>query len=268
MKLRIQKTRQVTTPSRSHEYDAGLDFYIPNDLPWDTYTVWPKNQLLIPSGIKADIPEGFALFCFEKSSMATKGLIVGARVVDAEYQGEIHIHIINVGKEQIALKPGMKLAQFVLIPIVKTDIIEVVDRPLYDEVTSRATGGFGSTGNGLPARTDYKWDIEKALEEQKEMPKQYVGADFERNEVTILNNLTDEEKKILDQINSNKGVHNFVDLKTSLSGKVSPPLNNEEKEKLVKAFKEHSYRVQYGGKKYGKTSKSKKPSKGQDEENE
>lgn len=167
MKLRIQKTRQVKTPTRSHQYDAGLDFYIPDDMPWATYTIWPGTQLLIPTGIKADIPEGFALFCFERSSMATKGLICGARVCDAEYQGEIHMHVMNPTKNEVSIKPGQKLAQFILMPVMNTEVIVITDRPLYDEVTDRGEGGFGSTGSGLPHRIDYKWEIGKAIEEQK-----------------------------------------------------------------------------------------------------
>lgn len=167
MRLRIQKTRQVKTPTRSHEYDAGLDFYIPDDMPWDTFTIWPKNHLLIPTGIKVDIPDGFALFCFERSSVAKKGLICGARVCDAGYQGEIHMQVINIGKDPIAIKPGEKLCQFILMPVVRTEVVLVSDRPLFDERTGRGEGGFGSTGTGLPKKAEYQWDIQKALEENK-----------------------------------------------------------------------------------------------------
>jgi len=157
MKLRIAKLRDVTTPTRSHEYDAGLDFYIPNDIGWDTKTITPGSQILLPTGIKADIPEGFGLFCFERSSMASKGLIIGARVVDAEYQGEIHMHCINVGKEDVHLKPGLKLCQFVLSPVVHTKVVVVELDQLYNEITERADGKFGSTGTGLAPRKDYKF---------------------------------------------------------------------------------------------------------------
>jgi dUTP pyrophosphatase len=180
MKLRIQKTREVKTPTRSHPYDAGLDFYIPSDIGWDTFAVQPNVSIVIPTGIKADIPEGFAFMCFERSSMAKDGLIIGARVVDAEYQGEIHMHVMNVGNKAIYLKPGQKLCQFVLMPIMATEVVEIVNRPLYDEVTDRGEGKFGSTGTGLPPRTNYKWDMEQAIDNQKgKMPDQFPTLDEE-----------------------------------------------------------------------------------------
>jgi len=170
MRLRIQKTRQVKTPTRSHEYDAGLDFYIPDDMPWDTFTVWPRNSILIATGIKVDIPDGFALFCFERSSVAKKGLICGARVCDAGYQGEIHMQVINVGKDAVIIKPGEKLAQFILLPVVRTEVVVVSDRPLFDERSERGEGGFGSTGTGLPKKAEYQWQVEAAIKEIKDEP--------------------------------------------------------------------------------------------------
>lgn len=157
MKLRIAKLRQVKTPVRSHQFDAGLDFFIPDDIGFDTKTLRPGEQILIPTGIKADIPEGFAFMCFERSSMASKGLIIGARVIDAEYQGEMHMHCINVGKEDVHLKPGLKLCQFVLMPVAYTLVVEVQLDQLYNEVTERSDGKFGSTGTGLQPRLNYKF---------------------------------------------------------------------------------------------------------------
>ena len=55
-----------------------------------------EEALRIKSGIKVNVPQGYALIAFNKSGISTKlGLIVGACVIDSGYQGELSIHIIN-----------------------------------------------------------------------------------------------------------------------------------------------------------------------------
>jgi dUTP pyrophosphatase len=83
-----------------------------------------------------------------KSGVATKKrLQVGACVVDCDYQGEIHIHVFNSGKEMVEIKPGDKLVQFVLTPIIKAKLIECeTEEQVFPTQTERGAGGFGSTG--------------------------------------------------------------------------------------------------------------------------
>lgn len=145
--MKILKIRDVKTPVRANNNDAGIDFFIPNDFGFKI--LMPNESILIPSGIKASIPQGHALIAFNKSGIATKkNLVVGACVIDESYQGEIHIHVINVGKEPQQLNSGEKIVQFVCLPINYTNIEEVEDETeLYNGVvTSRGQGGFGSTG--------------------------------------------------------------------------------------------------------------------------
>ena len=75
-----------------------------------------------------------------------KGLMVGAAVVDSDYQGEIHLHLVNTSDKNVTIEPGEKLTQFLLIPV-DHSMIEVVDQnKLFVTETSRGAGGFGSTG--------------------------------------------------------------------------------------------------------------------------
>lgn len=145
--MRIAKVRDVKTPSRGTEASAGLDFYIPNDMVWDGKTLRPGESVLIPSGIKAQVPKNHALIAFNKSGIATKkGLQVGACVVDEDYQGEIHIHLTNVSGSETRIAQGDKIVQFLLVPICY-DAPELVNPDdLFDDVSNRGTGGFGSTG--------------------------------------------------------------------------------------------------------------------------
>ena len=145
VKIRMARVRDVQLPTRGTPGSAGLDFYIPEDF---RYTwVLPHERILIPSGIKADIPEGYALIANNKSGVANKlGLIFGSSVVDSDYQGEIHLSLINTTDQEIRLGPGQKIVQFLLTPIPQTEVVEVPEKDLFQEGTIRGEGGFGSTG--------------------------------------------------------------------------------------------------------------------------
>lgn len=137
--------RKVIPPSRAHSLDAGIDFYVPSDF---TITkVAPQNSIKIPSGIKVDIPQGYALIAFNKSGVCTTlGLVAGACVIDSGYQGEIHIHLINASRKDVFITPDMKIIQFILIPVSDVMTEECDLEELYDKQSERSSGGFGSTG--------------------------------------------------------------------------------------------------------------------------
>lgn len=163
--MKIFKVRDVKTPTRGTDLSAGIDFYVPND--FNMFWLYPGEDLLIPSGIKAKFDEDLVLIAAEKSGVTTSSsaaaragrkpkegahsspTVLGAKIVDADYQGEIHIHIINVGTNRVCIKPGDKIAQFILVPVIYDYIEEVTsEKQLYSgEVTQRGAGGFGSTGN-------------------------------------------------------------------------------------------------------------------------
>ena len=140
--MKIQKVRDVKTPTRGTSKSAGLDFYIPND--YHTVELYPQTSENVPSGIKVEIPEGYSLIAFNKSGLALQGLQVGAVVVDEDYQGELHLHVTNIGFRSVMLEPGMKLVQFLLLPVLYEQV-ELVEYFLKKE-SERKEGGFGSTG--------------------------------------------------------------------------------------------------------------------------
>jgi len=144
--MKFLKIREVKTPSRGTSQSAGIDFYIPND--FQEYSLEPLKSILIPSGLKANIPENHVFIAYNKSGVATKkNLTVGACVVDEDYQGEIHIHLTNVGTAPVTLSPGDKIIQFLLMPIIYTsvDMVDNEEALWEGQVTERGTGGFGST---------------------------------------------------------------------------------------------------------------------------
>ena len=144
--LRISKIKDVKTPERTG-HNAGFDFFVPEDE--YVRTLEPHESVLIPSGIKVRLPEGHALIAFNKSGIASKHkLQIGACVIDENYMGEVHLNLINVGNNIVHIKPGMKLAQFILLPVNYAKIEVLPENELYQNFyeDERGENGFGSTG--------------------------------------------------------------------------------------------------------------------------
>jgi len=152
MYLRIYKTRDVKTPTRSHIHDGGIDFYVPNDIEKDSLVIEPNKSLLLDSGIKTEIPPGFVGIFFNKSKIVSqKRLVIGSCVVDAFYSGNIKIDLHNIGKDIAFLEPGQKIIQMLIMPVVHCAIEEIKnENDLYKDFVEkeyRKEGGFGSTGD-------------------------------------------------------------------------------------------------------------------------
>jgi dUTP pyrophosphatase len=142
--MKFSKVREVRTPNRGTPQSAGLDFYVPTG--FDQY-VRPGGKILIPTGIKVNIPKGTMFQVCNKSGIsAKKGLLVGACIVDSDYQGEMHLNLWNVSNVAVNIASGTKLAQMILVPILFPTMEEVKEEDLFNEETQRGTGGFGSTG--------------------------------------------------------------------------------------------------------------------------
>lgn len=143
--MKIVKTKDVKTPERGTPLSAGLDFFVPNDFKARWLT--SGDSVNIASGIYAKIPDGHALIALNKSGIAlTKNLQVGACVIDEDYQGEIHLHVTNIGFQPSLISPGEKLVQFLLVPV-RYEGVEVIKHlnDLYPEESQRKDGNFGHT---------------------------------------------------------------------------------------------------------------------------
>lgn len=142
--MKISRIKDVKLPIRGTSKSAGLDFFVPND--FEAITLATGESIKIGSGIKVEIPENHVLIAFNKSGIALSGLSVGACVIDEDYEHEISLHVFNRSNNNVTIKPGQKLVQFLLQPIVYEEVIEVNEDELYINSTSERTGGFGSTG--------------------------------------------------------------------------------------------------------------------------
>ena len=143
----FHKTRDVKSPERSGK-NAGYDFFIPND--WHKlWTVKPGESVNIPSGIKVSLPNNTCFIAFNKSGIAAKySLQVGASVVDENYAGEIHLNLINIGDQEVELKAGQKILQFVLFNQEYHELREIKSEAPWElkRYKERGDKGFGSTG--------------------------------------------------------------------------------------------------------------------------
>ncbi len=108
--------------------------------------IYPGTARSITTGLKAEIPEGYALMLYGRSGMAIKAGISLANcvgVVDSDYRGEIVILLRNNSEDIYSIQIGDRIAQGMLIKVPSVRILQV------DEIseTARGEGGFGSTGS-------------------------------------------------------------------------------------------------------------------------
>lgn len=143
--LKISKIRNVKTPCYSSEDAVGLDFFVPDDI--EKIIIYPGKSVIIPSGIKVRLPKNIAMLGINKSSIGSKGLILGACLIDPDYQGEILINLINVSNEIKEIISGQKICQFIFFRYNKANIEIVEENVLFEKRTKRGEGGFGSTGD-------------------------------------------------------------------------------------------------------------------------
>ena len=145
--LKFTKIANVKSPKRANPTDAGIDFFIPDDF-METW-IQPNGSILIHGGLKVKVPKGYALIFFNKSGVATKkDLVLGACVVDQDYQGELMYNLHNIGNHEQVLKPGDKIVQGVLLSMayMETEEIPTVEELYNGSTSTRGEGGFGSTG--------------------------------------------------------------------------------------------------------------------------
>jgi dUTP pyrophosphatase len=91
------------------------------------------------------IPPGYEAQVRPRSGLASKHgitLINSPGTIDSDYRGEVHVPLINHGKQPFTIEPNMRIAQMLILPVPQVQMTEVEE---LDE-TARGTGGFGHTG--------------------------------------------------------------------------------------------------------------------------
>ncbi len=105
----------------------------------------PKSSCLVPTGLSIAFSEEYEIQIRPRSGLAAKNNISVLNTpgtIDSDYRGEIKIILFNHGKEEFTVNSNDRIAQMILMPVLKAEFEEVENLP----TTLRGSGGFGSTG--------------------------------------------------------------------------------------------------------------------------
>ena len=130
-----------STPSYQTEEAAGLDLSSADQ----ERCIPPGGRALIGTGIAVEIPSGYEGQIRPRSGLAWRhgiGIINSPGTIDSDYRGEIAVILVNHSDAPYTVRPGDRIAQLVIAPVVRASV-QIVGS-LTD--TSRGSGGFGSTG--------------------------------------------------------------------------------------------------------------------------
>lgn len=134
---------ELPLPRYQTEQSAGMDLHA--DLGGEAWTLAPLERRAVPTGLALELPPGFEGQVRPRSGLALKhGLTVlnAPGTVDADYRGEVQVLLVNLGSEPVTLKHGDRVAQLVVSPVTRAQLVEA--QGLGE--TARGAGGFGSTG--------------------------------------------------------------------------------------------------------------------------
>ena len=110
-----------------------------------TIRLLPNTSCVVPTGLSVAFPPEYEIQIRPRSGLAAKNNITILNTpgtIDSDYRGEIKVILFNLGKDEFIIKNKDRIAQMILMPIVKMDLEETDNLP----DTLRGKGGFGSTG--------------------------------------------------------------------------------------------------------------------------
>ena len=143
VKVLIKKTsKEVITPKYKTDGSSGVDLSAFLD---KEVVIKPNSSELIPTGLQIAIPEELEIQIRPRSGLAAKesiGVLNSPGTIDSDYRGELKIILFNHSNKDFIINNGDRIAQMVLVPILKMEFEEVDSLP----DTVRGQGGFGSTG--------------------------------------------------------------------------------------------------------------------------
>ena len=119
---------------------AGLDLRA--DL---ALSLLPGERALVPTGLAIAVPPGHEAQVRPRSGLALRDGITclnSPGTIDSDYRGEVGVILVNLGKQAVAIARGDRIAQLIVAPVSRAELVETSLLP----PTGRGTGGFGHTG--------------------------------------------------------------------------------------------------------------------------
>ncbi len=160
IKIYIEKCREnAIIPTYANPGDAGMDVYASEDI-----TIEPGATVIVPTGLKVAIPEGFEIQVRPRSGISFRTKIRLSNspgTIDSGYRDEIGIIMSNVSNPDTAdqkrtlkkgnggegtyeIHKGDRIAQFILA---RVPVIEFEETGDVAGIGNNRGGGFGSTGH-------------------------------------------------------------------------------------------------------------------------
>lgn len=134
MKIKVINYGYEKLPFRAHYNDAGADVFA-----MDHVVIYPHTTEKLPLGFGIELPDGYMACVFPRSGLSSRGIVCELPPIDSGYRGQIHAIVSNLSDEPYQIKPGDKIGQLVVMPVVVVDFVEEMGE-------ERGSGAFGSTG--------------------------------------------------------------------------------------------------------------------------
>jgi len=141
MKLKVKLlSPDAQLPRYAHPDDSGMDLASVEDV-----VIAPGARALVHTGVAIELPPGTEAQLRPRSGLALRhGITVlnSPATIDEGYRGELMVVLINHGDTDFQITKGMRIAQMVVCPVLRPEIVESDDFTY----STRSTSGFGSTG--------------------------------------------------------------------------------------------------------------------------
>jgi dUTP pyrophosphatase len=142
IKVKIINSSNNQLPAYETLSSAGMDVRAFLNEP---VVIKPLQRVLIPTGLRVQLPQGYEMQLRPRSGLALKHgitLVNTPGTIDADYRGEIGVILINLSDTNFTINDGDRICQMVISNYthVEWENTDTIDQ------TERGNGGFGHTG--------------------------------------------------------------------------------------------------------------------------
>ncbi|MBR2923274.1 MAG: dUTP diphosphatase [Alphaproteobacteria bacterium] len=146
MKMNVKYLNKNMPKLSSDLYDSGYDIRASIS---EALVIKPFSIATIPAGFALEITDyptqnnmSVEIQIRPRSGLTKKGIVAQLGTVDVSYRGEFMVNVYNFNDHEVVIEPYDRIAQIVVCPIYKPEIVEVDDL----SETNRGGKGFGSSG--------------------------------------------------------------------------------------------------------------------------